>query len=185
MDFKALAETQKRELLDSLLDRLEKKEYTALAWGFTEGAFTEAELESEAQAVGGGILTSPSELWKALRNQRLLIELTDQKTPDDKSLYRSRFAETIRLLFRLRQLFPARRPGELVDWMSAKTLVADYRLVRKPRRYPERNLEASDVAHELSSIALSWRQEDAVGRFTENMKLARFQCEAARQILAD
>lgn len=52
--------------------------------------------------------------------------------------YRSRMAETVRLLQKLRQLFP--KHAGSTGWQRAPSLVADFRFVRRRRRYPARDI---------------------------------------------
>lgn len=182
MDLASLPSEKQLELCGKLLGRLEKKEYAALVWGFTDGAFTEDELDDEAQELIGNQIETPSEIWDALCGQRLLLRLR-QTNGVGNTRYRTRFAETVRLLFRLRQLFPPRRTDTLPDWLAAKTLVADYRLVRKPRTYPRRDIIQRDVMELLARLSLPPRQEQAVRSFTKDRKLSRFQCDATRRIL--
>jgi len=66
--------------------------------------------------------------------------------PPDGERYRTRMAEAIRLFSRLRQLFPNRRPDA---WRNAPNLVADYRLLLHPRRFPRRDQTPEQV---LSSL---------------------------------
>ena len=57
-------------------------------------------------------------------------------------------AETIRLIFHLRQLFP-KHFKNTHGWQIANTLVSDFRFLRKKRKYPKRNLDKINVANFL------------------------------------
>ncbi|MCP2937901.1 hypothetical protein NK983_34920, partial [Salmonella enterica subsp. enterica serovar Typhimurium] len=52
-------------------------------------------------------------------------------------------AEGVRLFARLRQLFPGTHDG--TAWVNGATLVADYRLLWRPRKYPARDLTPAEV----------------------------------------
>ena len=75
------------------------------------------------------------EVIGALKARGLLFDSDDTPYPG----YRSRMAETVRLAFRLRQLFPQHQG--LDGWQQGRTLVADFRFTRRRRRYPRRDLE--------------------------------------------
>jgi hypothetical protein len=121
-----------------LLDRLERQEANSLAWGFAEGSFSHDDLLRHADHV---LATAdhpetgkPHDLLDWLVDHRLLFEL-----PFDTGRHRTRFAETVRLLFRLRQLLPNH------PFATAPTLVADYRLAIRPRRFPDFKMRPPDV----------------------------------------
>jgi hypothetical protein len=105
------------ELALRLLDKLERLETERLAWGLVDGGFTAEEVESHAaQVVEEALAADQSsipppvgELISALE-RRVLV----WATPDTPRRYRTRMAETVRLLARLRQLF---RDG---DWTPAQ-----------------------------------------------------------------
>lgn len=163
-------------LQDDLLNRLEAKEYASLQWGFVNGAFTEEELDAEAEAAlaeAEGPGTTTGELWEELVDRRLLIRFPG-------NVYRTRFAETVRLLFHLRQLFPGRH------WLDSPTLVTDYRLIRKPRLYPRRHIDAKQVLAYLEEerrLSLSNETRRAIRALVGDKELARFQLEATARIL--
>src|SRR5262245_11299892 len=119
-------------LLLTVLDRAENREAELLTWGFLDGAFSEAELTAIARdaATEQEQFETPERVLELLRRRRLLFAL-----PGETDRYRTRFAETVRLLARLRQYF---RPEE---WDSGPRLVTDYRLAIRPRRYPARSVD--------------------------------------------
>lgn len=110
-----------------LLDAVETIEMRSLAWGYTDGSLSHADL----------LDMGPPSAVDELTDAQLLIELTEVTGT---SRYRSRFAEMVRLLFRSRQLFPGR------PWIGAPRLVSDFRIDRRPRRYPRRTSAPSDIA---------------------------------------
>src|SRR5262245_26473192 len=110
------------------LGMIERSEEALLTWGLVDTFFTDEELEQRADeflatlagqglAVGYG---SGWELIEALLDDKLLLNLPNTDR------YRSRFAESVRLFARLRQIFPDVRN---VAWRTAPGLVADYRLL--------------------------------------------------------
>ena len=104
------------------LNRLEARESRLLAWGLVDGSFEDDELADLAED-----FLNERELWSEfpdpmdfvdyLLDRRLLVSLMD----GTRSRYRTRMGEAIRLLARLRQLFPQHRVGR--RWQQAKTLV--------------------------------------------------------------
>ena len=99
------------------------------------------------------------------------------------------WGETIRLLARLRQLFPqhfrtARR------WQIAPTLVADYRLLLRPRQFPQRNIEFERATSEINElVSLDATQSAVLNAMLNRMgsqpfRLADFQLRATRSVLA-
>src|SRR4051812_39849821 len=117
-----------------LLDEIEKIEMMSLEWGFADGSLSEDEVldlaeRSCADADAEGVL-------EELLDSKLIFEFSMTGANER---YRSRFAEMARLLASLRQLFD-RKP-----WQSAPRLVADFRIDRRPRRFPIRDRKPEDV----------------------------------------
>lgn len=157
-----------------VLEAIERLELRALRWGFADGSLTLAEAEElAAQVLTAG--TDPSEAIDLLLRRRLLFE-TPQ--PDGEIQLRSRFAEIVRLLSRLRQQFPGRA------WATAPRLVSDYRVDIRRRRYPDRNRPSEEVFARISGGAASpFRRELWSALAPAGLKLADFQEEAAQRLL--
>src|SRR5262245_41588077 len=119
--------TISREWLDKLLDGIEQRELRSLQWGFIDGSLGEDELHALMHEILAplGNSASPDEFIEALLERQVVFE---RRQEDGTYRYRSRFAEGVRLLVTLRQLFPNR------PWISAPELVSDYRLDAGPRR---------------------------------------------------
>ncbi|GAU81824.1 protein DpdJ [Bosea sp. BIWAKO-01] len=117
-----------REL--TLLDQIETLEMRSLSWGYVDGSLAEDELLDLALDLAGSE-DAADELIDRLIKLRLINELP---TDGGGHRYRSRFAEMMRLLYRLRQLFDGR------PWRNAPRLVADFRVDRRRRRFPRRDL---------------------------------------------
>src|SRR4051812_23731115 len=106
---------------DELLSRLEQAELALLSWGRVDGALTESEVHDVATVVGGDPNTAAT-LVDDLLAWHLLLDV-GQRDP----LYRTRFAESVRLIARNRQLLPRRA------WSAAPELVNDFRVIAQPR----------------------------------------------------
>ena len=177
------------ELLAEVLDRLEDQEANLLTWGLVDGAFTDEEIYTTIDA----LLASPR--WRAADVDadgvlEALLDralLTETYSGGERS-YRTRMAEAIRLLARLRQLFPQQMDGQ--RWRTAPRLVADFRLAIRPREFPARTTPVNKAQAE---IAQSARLEPPTRQLLANLlrvqgpddyRLARFQIDAASHILS-
>ncbi|MET3909993.1 hypothetical protein ABID59_004350 [Bradyrhizobium sp. S3.3.6] len=134
-----------------LLDAIEKIEIQSLAWGFTDGSLSEDELFELAGKVadGGGV---PEDLIEELLDAKVMFE---HRSGGSNERYRSRFAEMVRLLAASRQLFVGK------PWQSAPRLVADFRVDRRPRRFPCRDRAPQAVLKDNAGVlgATGVRQE--------------------------
>jgi len=168
-----------------LLSRLEDRELPLLSWGIVDGFLSKRDVEDaiDAQldidaASPDAPLHSPDEYLQHLLDAGLL-----HRIPDTVPKYRTRLAETLRLLRTLRQLWPkdSSVPGW---WRDSQTLVADYRLRVSPRRYPRREIAASEAAVSLATMP-NWALggADVLQRIIGDGRLARFQLDATRAIL--
>jgi hypothetical protein len=172
----------------AFLDQLEKAETGLLAWGLIDGFFSESEIEERAEQFLSALAsdgTRPTyesawDLVEALLEQRLLWKVPDVER------YRTRMAETVRLFARLRQIFPDALNGA---WRTAASLVADYRLIVRPRLYPLRDVLPAGFLQSLrQQRTASPLQEGVIGAFIrvgtpEELNLARFQVRATERIL--
>jgi hypothetical protein len=94
--------------------------------------------------------------------------------------YRSRFAETIRLLALLRQRFSH------YDWQTASRLVSDFKIEVRPRAYPRRDVPLEELYAELRQRRASSFYIQAVGSLLQDqhgqaLQIARFQKQAILQ----
>src|SRR6516164_1006638 len=103
-----MAETE-LTLLSEFLTQLEAFENRLLSWGVVDGGFTREELIEEAAHFLRDVETDPEDLLEDMIATGLLFEVEGGR-------YRTRMAETVRLLVRLRQMFPGR------PWQSSPTL---------------------------------------------------------------
>ena len=99
-----------RDVVDAALNRIEEIEHTSLVWGSVDGGFDRDQLAAELipilQKKGHPDPDDGAEdLIEELLDKALVCEC---RTLSGKAILRSRFAEGVRLLSRLRQLFPKR-----------------------------------------------------------------------------
>jgi hypothetical protein len=177
------------DLLVAMLDSIEQREARLLAWGLVDGFVSRRELRDIADGlldgpdIGGAVTISDADTAIAgLAARALVLDVGDP--PGER--FRSRMAETVRLLFRLRQLFPKHAGPTL--WQTAPTLVADFRFIWRRRRYPERAILPAKAVAEISGSTTDPATQQAVTVLLESYgpdyRLAGFQIDAARRILA-
>lgn len=165
----------------AMLDRIEAVEMRSLEWGFTDGSLS----EDEAFALGDEVCdevnatgTSGQDLAEELIDAKLIFEMA---TVGGEVRIRSRFAEMMRLLAANRQLFPNK------PWQGAPSLVADFRVDCRPRRFPQRRrLPADILADHPSVLGGSALRQDLWRALTsrDGMRLAGFQERAALRLAA-
>jgi hypothetical protein len=160
----------------TLLDLIEAIEMRSLEWGFTDGSLSERETTTLAvRAATGG--AAADDVVEELINAHLLVEVPARS---GEMRIRSRFAEMMRLLAANRQLF-GNKP-----WQGAPSLVADFRVDRRPRRFPRRDRLPADVLQDneasLAPTALRRALWTALTSLP-GMKLAAFQERAALRLV--
>jgi len=172
------------------LGRLEKEEATLLSWGLVDGSFSYPELEDKASAFLAeyGLydkFESAAHFLELLLSQRLVFGFEES----GESRFRTRMAETIRLLARLRQLFPRHMEGG--QWRAAPTLTTDYRFILRPRAYPKRYLTPEAVMTGVDhAVSLDSLQKEVMegllkGPSSDHLNFADFQLLATQKILHD
>lgn len=165
----------------AVLDRIEAIEMRSLEWGFTDGSLSEAEafdLGDQVCEAAGGSSTDGQDLVEELIDAKLIFEMAS--VGGDVRI-RSRFAEMMRLLAANRQLFPNK------PWQGAPSLVADFRVDCRPRRFPKRQRLPADILTEHASVlGGSQLRQDLWSALTARagMKLAGFQERAALRLSA-
>ncbi|GGA00055.1 protein DpdJ [Sphingobium fuliginis] len=165
----------------AVLDRIEAIEMRSLEWGFTDGSLSEDEafeLGDQVCAAAGVSSTDGQDLVEELIDAKLIFEMAS--VGGDVRI-RSRFAEMMRLLAANRQLFPNK------PWQGAPSLVADFRVDCRPRRFPKRQrLPADILAEHASVLGGSQLRLDLWRALTsrDGMKLAGFQERAALRLSA-
>lgn len=174
------------KLAIELLDWLEAREYELLTWGFLDGGFSREEVEDAAQQILLDCAVydvGADDLISMLEDRKLLFELNI----GDRTLWRTRFAESIRLFARLRQMFKADA------WSIAPSLVADFRLAMRPRRYPRRDITPTVVQSVLAQAVkprpLQATEKQVLRALTHDAEggelcLSKFQVDAAAELLS-
>ncbi len=177
------------DLLFGALDQIEQQEARLLSWGLVDAFIPRVDLEAlvgelfdSLTDVHGLTMTSVDAVIDALLEHALIFDVGED--PNDR--YRSRMAEGVRLMFRLRQLFP-KHDGP-VGWQDAPTLVADFRFLWRRRRYPRREILPEEAVAEIGRAAGDREAREAIATMIEGLgaqfKLANFQVNASKRILA-
>ena len=124
------------------------------------------------ESLGTTPLPTANELFQALKETQLLFEF---ELGDCEKRYRTRMAETLRLIVRLKQLFKEE------GWEHRPDLVSDYRLMVRPRAFPKRTIAPTSIqSDQLTAI-----QNALLACLTaQNWDLARFQQQSTERILA-
>lgn len=164
------------ELIDALLDEVEKLEMVSLPWGYVDGSISQQEIVALASRVtsNSGAVLSSEDLVEALVEKSLLFEF---QGPDG-FRFRSRFAEGVRLLTRLKQLMPGR------PWLSSPNLVSDYRIDARPRGLPRRDIDLDQAMADLADLpAFDDLRRTLLEKFVGARYLSGFQVRAARAIM--
>ena len=163
---------------DRVLSRIEREELAWLSWGRVDASLSRDEVVSAATAAVAGFdpSQSPEDLLDDLIDRHLLIDLGGEPPR-----YRTRFAEGVRLMARLRQLTPSR------SYRQAPELVNDFRVLVGPRSFPLRDTEPDDLFRSLeedSPLGSDERVALEAMLCTEGqqLRLSRFQCDAVRRI---
>ncbi|WP_127817847.1 protein DpdJ [Microbacterium sp. CPCC 204701] len=168
-----------------ILSRLEDRELPLLSWGIVDGFLSERDVEDAIDAQLDIDAASPDASLHSSDDylQHLLDTGLLHRIPDTVPKFRTRLAETLRLLRTLRQLWPTDTavPGW---WRNSSPLVADYRLRVAPRRYPRREIGASEVVASLTTVP-AWApgSADVLNRVIGDGRLAKFQVDATKAIL--
>ena len=138
-----------QDFVSEFLTFLEKREERLLSWGFYNVRWTVEDIET---AFPSEAPLSLQQAWEEFatqgRTMRSLLQQMRQRNllylvPDTADAYRTRFAEGVRLLSNLRQMF---KPD---DWSAGPRLVSDIKLHITPRQYPRRDQSAAVVWERL------------------------------------
>ena len=141
-----------QSFVSEFLTFLEKREERLLSWGFYNVRWTPADITSAFVAEAPSSL---QEAWQEFaaqgRTLRSLIQQMHHRNllyliPDTSDSYRTRFAEGVRLLASLRQMFKE------ADWAAGPRLVSDIKLHLAPRQYPRRDQAAATVWDRLRPL---------------------------------
>ncbi len=155
---------------DSLIDAIEDLERRSLSVGDVDGSL---DFDALAELAENWFGDEAEDAVETLVETALLHRVATGRGVER---FRSRFAETMRLLVRSRQIFP----GEA--WRGAPPLVADFRVDLRKRRYPRRDRPSAEVLSRLTH--LSARQKP-VWEAIAPPEMAGFQERAAELLLGD
>lgn len=142
-----------QEFASEFLSFLEHREARLLSWGFYDATFDAAEVQENLEVEGGPELLR---MWADVQRQGMDMPLVFDELkeagllfalPERPGRFRTRFAETVRLTGRLRQLFKAEQ------WDTGASLVSDIKLHLRPRQYPRRNVPVADCWKDLAPHA--------------------------------
>ncbi len=134
-----------QSFVSEFLTFLEKREERLLSWGFYNVRWTTSDIEAAMATEAPEALQTR---WQELEGEgqalRPLLQNMQQRNllylvPGTIDAYRTRFAEGIRLLANLRQMFKAS------DWATGPRLVSDIKMYLTPRLYPRRDRSASEI----------------------------------------
>lgn len=175
-------ESEQAAVEAEFLSALEDRELRLLSWGYVDGSFSAEELERLADefllACNPPSDLAPEDLVEGMFERGLVIDAVDQGG----GAARTRMAETVRLMARLRQLFPEKHDG--ARWTGARELVADYRVLCRPRFYPARDIGIADA---LEGLNVSGPRKAAMQALLRDratdFRLSEFQVAASRSIL--
>lgn len=173
------------------LNLLERAESKLLAWGLVDGSFSSDEIGELCETH-----LEDNRLWDSYEDAEAFQEALEdigllygfQEGMHQR--YRTRMGETLRLLARMRQLFPQHLHGENRRWQISKPLVGDFRFMLRPRTVPDRGLSREEVLQRVEqSRTLTPLQRGVLTQILslssgEAMKLANFQARATEDILS-
>lgn len=175
------------QLCNEILTTIEYSEWKLLNWGFVE---PRSDLRTTLPTLLKGLSERGRTLWDEAQQFDIttddvlhnLIErcLLFKDTLSEREVYRSRFAETIRLLSLLRQRF------SYTDWQTASRLVSDLKIDLRRRSYPQRTITSHTMIQSLRQLGANALYTGAVECLLRDqqgstLKLARFQQEAILQ----
>ncbi|MEJ8827217.1 protein DpdJ [Variovorax humicola] len=182
-------------LTEKALDALEQIEARGLVWGLVDNALSDEEVAAALREVlndprYGALRADPAcnfstskDLRQALVELHMLFQVP--ATPGAPVRWRTRMAEGMRLMARLRQMFP-KHDGP-TSWAAAPALVADYRFLWRPRQYPKRDQTSAQVMETIGDKVSTPGVLDAVrhwlDKVTGTVRLASFQTESAARVL--
>ena len=129
--------------LAEALTSLELRELPLLRWGLTDGVLSDSEVHEILSSTGGP--NSVEELLSELLEHRLIFEVPTFAGSDQVG-YRTRMAESVRLMKHLRQTFRSE-----ASWQG-RELIADFHLVHRPRVRPRRDHSSNQLFQEASGF---------------------------------
>lgn len=182
-------------LAEKALDALEQAEARSLVWGLVDSALSDDELTDLLRGVRNNealsdlwvhpdcSLGTVSDLRRLLKELQMLFELPG--AGEEPPRWRTRMAEGVRLMARLRQMFPKHAGPN--GWNAAATLIADYRFLWRPRHYPKRNQTGEQamaaIETRVSDAALLAPLQHWLKKASAKVRLSNFQVTSTTRIL--
>ena len=162
------------EALEPFIGHLESSEAELLCWGDTEGYFSQNEWDDLLDRFFRD--DDPEDVEDELIDRGIVIRV---RNPQEEIIgYRSRTSEAIRLYRNLRQWF-VNQPIE-----QSRTLVSDYRFLRRPRSYPNQNISLEDCLKTWNEVSpLEDRDKVILKLLVSPYDLAGFQVRGTTNIL--
>ncbi|WP_129727940.1 protein DpdJ [Ectobacillus funiculus] len=175
-------------LAEEILTQIEMKENQLLEWGFIGGGIdAEEEIRSLLRHPSTSFLEDLIKKLEVTEDDTIAIlnNLLDRKLlfrlkANNKPLYRSRFAETIRMLYLLKQRF------SFDDWQSGKNLVSNIKPMLSYRSYPRRDIPLHVINEKLDGmIGISSVHRKVISTLLRDGKfqLSQFQMDSLSRIL--
>ncbi|MFI6603536.1 protein DpdJ [Nonomuraea sp. NPDC050536] len=161
-----------RSALLAVLDALEEADARNIAWGLIDESWTRDSLIEFLHEHCDS--PDPQACVDELLAENLLVQLP-REWP---ARYRTRMSESVRLFARLRQLLPGK------PWQSSSRLVSDFRFLRRPRVFPERNIKPPDALKQLQGREIPVPVLSQVERVLAGRSLSRFQLSATAEIFS-
>jgi ATP-dependent helicase YprA (DUF1998 family) len=187
----ALTKEELNRLSNEVLSALEIQEARLLDWGFINGTQRLDDLDARLPDLLKRLQDDSPELaalWveaqqAGVAGKQILDNLEQRKLifRGGGQRYRTRFAETVRALFLLRQRF------SVDDWQTGDRLVGDLRLLLQRRRFPKREVTAGELFAQLAPLELKPIPIAAIQALLQErggeLTLARFQVQSVVRIL--
>jgi len=166
----------KLEQLQSPLDCIEKREFELISWGDIEVSSSEDELielfEREFPDYDA------DDLFEALLDSALIVGYEDIQYSDTR--YRSRMANAINLFCKLRQWMH----GQKLE--ASKSLVSDYRFIRRARLFPKRDTAPHILCEQIYEEGITNPiVSDVINALANGYQLSGFQVRATIRILTE
>lgn len=174
-------------VISRCLDALEDLELPLVSWGVVDAYISSEEALDAAtkvitEAGAWGDFSQPDDLLEELESRCLIFSTL----AIGQAGYATRFRETLRHLTRLRQLFPK----HLSDggWSSAPRLVADFRVLSRPREYPRRDVPGDELLATVHGDAVQASTRNSLAALLDEfaggeLSLSGFQTRATSRIL--
>lgn len=177
-------------LAEEILTQIEREEHKMLRWGFLGGDIVASNkvksvLEDPPTALMEQLIvefnTDVADLTEKivlnLINRKLLF-VTSKKS--NQYRHRTRFAETIRLMYLLKQRF------KFTDWSYAPNLVSNIKMELPYRRYPKRNMDWDNVKMRIKEDGTKKKFSlEVLNQLLEHgqLKLSIFQLDSLSHLL--